>query len=92
MEKLYCGLRLNWNYCKQEALVSMTNYATKALQKIQHSTPRRAQYEPHQWTRTNYGATKQLTNPLDTSPPIPEEVTLGIHRIVDTLLYYACSL
>ena len=69
--KLYCGLNLEWDYYKWEVLVSMPNYVNKSLHKFQHPTPKRAQYSPHQWTRSNYGATKQLANPLDTSPPIP---------------------
>ena len=71
--KLYCDQNLEWDYYKREVLVSIPNYVTKALQKFQHPTPKCAQYEPHQWTRPNYGATKQLATPLDTSPPIPEE-------------------
>ena len=66
----------------------MPNYVTKALQKIQHPTPRRAQYSPHQWTRTNYGATNKLATPLDTSPPIQEGKEDRIHQIVGRLLCY----
>ena len=58
-----------------------------------HSTnfntpPKRAQYSPHQWTRPNYGVTKQLATPLDTSPTIPEERKRRIQKI-GTLIYYA---
>ena len=67
----------------------MPNYVNKALRKFQHTTPKRAQYAPHQWTRPNYGATKQLANPLDTSPPIPEERKRRIQQIIGTFLYYA---
>ena len=67
----------------------MPNYVTKALHKFQHPTPKRAQYAPHQWTRPNYGATKQLATPLDTSPPIPEEQKRRIQQIIVTFLYYA---
>ena len=42
-------------------MVSIPNYVTKALHKFQHPTPRRAQYAPHQWTQTNYVATKKLS-------------------------------
>ena len=66
----------------------MTNYVTKALHKFQHTTPKRAQYAPHQWTRPNYSATKQLETPLDTSPPIPEEQKRRIQKIVRAFLYY----
>ena len=67
----------------------MPNYVTKALHKFQHPTPKCAQYEPHQWTRPNYSATKQLSTPLDNSPPIPEEQIRRIQQIIGTILYYA---
>ena len=86
--KLYCGLNLEWDDYRREVLVSMPNYVTKALHKFQHPTPKRAQYSPHQWTRPNYGATKQLATPLDTSPPIPEEQKRRIQQIIGTFLYY----
>ena len=66
----------------------MPNYVTKALHKFQHPTPKRAQYALHKWTRPNYGATKQLANPLDTSSQIPEEQKRRIQQIIGTLLYY----
>ena len=87
--KLYCGLNLEWGYYKREVLVSMTNYVTKALHKFQHPTPKRAQYAPHQWTLPNYVATKQLTTPFYTSPPIPEEQKRRIQQIIGTFFYYA---
>ena len=58
----------------------MPNYVTKSLRKFQHPTQNRTQYAPHQWTRQNYGATKQLATPLDTSPPISEEQKLMIQK------------
>ena len=83
---LYCGINLEWDYYKREVLVSMSNYVIKALYKFQHPTPKRAQYAPHQWTRPNYGATKQLATPLDNSPPIPEERKRRIQKIIGTFL------
>ena len=67
----------------------MPNYLTKALKKFQHPTPKRAQYAPHQWTRPNYGAKKQLLTPLYTSPPIPEDRKRRIQKNIGTFLYYA---
>ena len=66
----------------------MTNYVTKELHNFQHPNPRRTQYAPHQWTRPNSCATKQLANPLDTSPPIPEERKRRIQQMVGTFLYF----
>ena len=80
--KLYCGLKLELYYYKRGVLVSMPNYVTKELHKFQHPTPKRAQYAPHQWTRPNYGATKQLATPLDNSPPILEEKIAGSKKLL----------
>ena len=81
--KLYCVLNLEWDYYNKEVLVSMPNYVTKALHKFQHPTPKRAQCAPHQWKRPNYGATKQLVTPLDTSPPILEEQKRSIQKVLE---------
>ena len=69
----------------------MTNYVTTALHKLQHPTPWRYQYEPHQWTRPNYVATKQLETILNTTPPIPEGKKYSIQEIVGNFLYYAST-
>ena len=69
----------------------MPKYVTKAPHKFQHPTLKRAQYAPHQWTRPNYGATKQLATPLDTSTSIPEELKHRIQQIIGTFLYYSCD-
>ena len=86
--KLYCVIRLYWDYYKQEFLVSIPNYVTKSLHKFQHPSLRQSQYVSHQWTGSNYSATKQLTTPLDTSPPIPDKHKLRIQQIVGNFLYY----
>ena len=85
--KLYCGINLKRYVYKREVLVSMPKYVIKALHTFQHPTPRRAQYAPHKWTSSNYGATKQLATPLDTSPQIPEGLNRRIQKIMVTFLY-----
>ena len=72
-------------------MVSIPNYVTKEIHKLQHPNLKCAQYAPHKWTRPKYGATKQLETTLDTSPPISEEQTLWIQHTIGTLLYYACA-
>ena len=69
----------------------MPNYVTKAIHKFQHPTPKRAQCATHKWTHPNYGATKQLSTPLDNSPPITEVRNRRIQQIVETFLYYVCA-
>ena len=69
----------------------MSNYMSKSLHIFQHPTLRRAQYVPHQWTRPNYSATKQLANPLENQPPILEEHNLRIQKMVGNFLYYTLA-
>ena len=64
----------------------MPNYVTKEIHKFHHTTPERTQYASHQWTRPNYGATKKLATPLDTSPPILEEGKRRTQKIIRTFL------
>ena len=44
---------------------------------------------PYQWTSPKFDDTKQLKNPLDTTPPIPDERNCRIQKIVVTFLYYS---
>jgi hypothetical protein len=41
----YIGITLDWNYTNRQVLLSMPNYATKALKQIQHIAKKR-QYAP----------------------------------------------
>ena len=41
--------------------------------------------------RPKYSAIKQISTPVDTSPPIPEEQKRRIQKIAGTFLYYACA-
>ena len=66
-----------------------TKLCDQSTPQISTSHPKRAQYAPHKWTRPNYGATKQLATPLDTSPPIPEERKRRIQQSIGIFLYYA---
>ena len=89
MENYTVALTQNGIFNKREVMFSMPNYVNKALHKFQHTTPKCAQYAPHQQRCSNFGAKKQLANTLDTSPPIPEERKYRIQQIIGTFLYYS---
>jgi hypothetical protein len=74
----YCGLTIDWNYSKGYVDISMSGYILKVLHKLQHPTPSRPQYSPHQWNRPIYGKTRQFA-------PLPDESSRldksGIKRV-----------
>ena len=86
--KKYCGLSIKWNYEKQYVDVSMPGYVAKALQRLQHTSPARPQYAPHQWTQPAYGQKLQLA-PIDTSPKLDKTGTLFVQSCIGSFLYYA---
>jgi hypothetical protein len=86
---LYCGLTLAWDYRQRTVDVSMPGYISNALHKFQHPPPRLPQHAPYKWSRPNYGATIQLTDPIDKSPALPPNEIKRLQQVVGTLLYYA---
>ena len=88
IDGVYIGRALGWDVEICGVLWSQSLSLRPALHKFQHPAPKRAQYAPHQWTRPNYGAKKQLATPLDTLLPIPEEGKCRIQNIIGTFLYY----
>ena len=55
--------------------------------KYQHMQPKKTQYSPHKHRPINYGATKQLVQPTETSPLLNEKGINRIQGIVGALLY-----
>jgi hypothetical protein len=85
--KIYCGVTLDWDYIKRQVILSMPGYVKKALHKFQHCMPRTPVHSPSQWTRPDYGAKVQLTNP-DFSPPMSPSETLTLQKVCGTFLFY----
>ena len=65
----------------------MDGYILDLRNKYQHMNPKKPQYSPHKHRPINYGATKKLVQPTDTSPPMNEKVINRIQVIVVALLY-----
>lgn len=87
--KLYCGVTLDWDYNNRTCDMSMPNYVANALTKFQHPVPHRPQHSPYQANIPQYGATVQLTDPVDDTPVISKDRKKRIQSIVGTFLFYA---
>lgn len=85
----YLGLTLDWDYEARTVDISMPDYIEKALARFQHTAPTKAQHSPHAWQKPNYGATQQMTNEPDDSPPLDAKDVTLLQQIIGTLLYYA---
>ena len=54
--KTFCGITLEWDYVNRTVDLSMPGYVEKALQRFQHTKPKRAQHSPSPYTEPVYGA------------------------------------
>ena len=61
------------------------------LKKLQHPSPKKPQYAPHQWFKPIYGSRLQMT-PVNESDPLPPEGIRRVESIVGSILYYARAL
>jgi hypothetical protein len=84
----FLGMKLKWDYEARTVDISMPGYIEKALQRFQHSPPRRPEHSPHAYIEPNYGAPVQYTAPIDDSPPLNKIETKQLREIIGTLLYY----
>ena len=65
----------------------MDGYILDLRNKYQHMQSLKPQYSPHKHHPIDYGATQQLVQPTDKSPPLNEKGIKRIQGIVVTLLY-----
>ena len=84
----YCGLTIDWNYSKGYVDISMPGYILKVLHKLQHPTPSRPQYSPHQWNRPIYGKTRQFAPLPDESSRLDKSGIKRVQTVVGCVLYY----
>ena len=65
----------------------MDGYILEHRNKYQHMTSKQIQYSPHKHRPIEYGATQQIVQPTDTSPPLNEKGIKIVQSIVGALLY-----
>ena len=86
----YCGLNIAWNYTKQYVDISMNNYVTNSLNKLQYKQHIYPQYSPHHHNPINYTSKeRQYATAPDTAPLLGPHDTKKIQSITGTYLYYA---
>ncbi len=85
----YCGLTIKWDYVSKKVHLLMPSYVEKALKRIQHPPSIVAQDQLHQHVKKMYGATIQLANPLETSPPLNKAGKKFIQEVMGVFCYLA---
>ena len=85
--KKYAGINLKWDCEKRTCRATMDGYILDLRKKIQYMQPKNHQLSPHKHRPIDCGATQQLVQPTDTSPPLNEKGIKRIQGIVRALLY-----
>ena len=65
----------------------MDGYILELRNKYGHMTQKKTQYLPQKHRPINYGATQQIVQPSDTSPPLIDKGIKRVQGIVGYLLY-----
>ena len=93
--KNYIGLKSDWHYDTRYVDLSMPGYINSLLHRLQHTTPTRPEYSPHDYTPFTYTKKneRQLATAPDLSAPITDTKEIKrIQSIIGSLLYYGRSL
>ena len=90
----YCGLTLDWHYSEGYVDISMPDYITKALQRLQYKCKVSPQYSPHAHIPIKYATknTRKYATAPDTSPLLNPKETTHIQSTTGTFLYYGRAL
>ena len=83
---LYCGIKLEWEYQKQQVDLSIPGYIKEMLHKYQHKRGNKQQLAPHKWNRPLYGKGQQMTEEPDITEMLAPDDIKKIQGIVGTLL------
>ena len=65
----------------------MYGYILELRNKYGHMTPKKTQYLPHKHQPNVYGATQQIVQPTDTSPPLNNKGINRFESIAGALMY-----
>ncbi len=87
--KLYCGIKIGWDYVNQTVNISMPGYIKKKLQEYEHVVPTKPQHCPYSPEPKQFGSKAQRPLPGDMSLLLDDKGTKCIQKIVGSILYYA---
>jgi hypothetical protein len=86
-----CGLTIKWDYVGKKVHLLIPSCVEKAFKHFLHPPPIVLQDQPHQHAKKRYGAKVQLTNPLDTYPPLNKAGKKFIQEVMGVFLYLALA-
>ena len=86
----YPRLSLHWNHNEDYVDISIPDYVTKALDRLQHTKPKQPQHAPHIRKRTAHGKSIQMATYTNESDLL-EKITKRIKSTVGTFKYYYWS-
>ena len=89
--KKYASINLKWDYEKRTCRATMDGYILELRNKYGHLTPKKPQHSRHNHRPIDYGATHQLVQPTDDSPPLNDKGIKIVQGILGTLLYIGRS-
>ena len=82
----YLGIDLDWNFTKQEVILSMKGYVEQALKQFKHLQPTKHHYGPTKYKPPEYGQKIQYTT-VDTSPELTQTQKQLIQQVCGKFLY-----
>jgi hypothetical protein len=84
----YSGMALKWDCQKRTCDISMPDYITNVLNKLQHDAPKYPQHTPSKYVTPIYGTkTRYVTR--DETPLLYAKQCTNIKHITASVLYYA---
>jgi hypothetical protein len=87
--KLYCSIKLQWDYNKRTLIISMLGYVVKQLQRYKHNSPSHPHHCPYYPQPKQYGSSAQCPIPPNTSPPLSNDNIKNVQQVVGSILFYA---
>ena len=91
--RLFCGIKLDWDYNLQHVDMSVPGYVQRKLTKYQHPDPKKPQHSPYQAASIHYGTKVQHPVPSDKTAPLSPEKIKRVQDIIGTFIWYgrACD-
>ena len=87
--KLFCGIKLQWDYKNKHVDLSMPGYIQHVLHKYHHNPSQRKQYAPYPYQQIIYGQKVQKPTAIDNTPALNDKDKKYVQQVIGALLYYA---
>ena len=91
-EKVYIGIKLEWDYMHKTVTFSMPSYVRSDLHGFQHIIKGGKEYSPHNCDPVQYGQKFQYAEPLYSTEYLSENETILVQQVCGTFLYYSIAI